>query len=202
MVPCSCGVTCEKLWYGERHETADAAALSGTSQWWFIQSHFFGSGQGQTGRSPWHPCSIPLEWPLALPRDLLLQDIAKYSCFSSPQTLQRHLVGGFWCTCEGRGWRCHRCHRRDGESGTQSRTGWERRKPTPSAPTAPLPSPHCLQTAKNLPAQAKKTHLPTHTVLTMKTLIIFHSPIKGMIHLGEWARRITQDEHGDVAVLG
>lgn len=29
----------------------------------------------------------------------------------------------------------------------------------------------------------------------MKTLIIFHLSIKGMIQGGEWARSITQDEH-------
>lgn len=159
----------------------------------------FGSGQGRTGRSPRHPRSIPSERPFTLARDALLRNI---SCFSSPQPLQSRSVGGSWRTCKGRGWRCHRCHRRGGESGTRSRIGWERREPAPAAPTAPLPSPHRSQSAKNFPAQAKKTHLPTHTVLTMKTLIIFHSPIKGMIHLGEWARRITQDEHGDAAVLG
>lgn len=58
-----------------------------------------------------------------------------------------------------------------------------------TAPRSPALAKH-----EDLPARAKKTHLPTHTVLTMKTLIIFHSPIKGMIHVGEWARRITQDE--------
>lgn len=52
-----------------------------------------------------------------------------------------------------------------------------------------------LPKQEDFPARAKKTHLPTHSVLTMKTLIIFRSPIKGMIHLGEWAQRITQDEH-------
>lgn len=124
------------------------------------------------------------------------------SCFSSPQPFQSHLVGSSWCTCEESGWRCHRCHRRGGDGGARScrdscpgRIGCERAHTGSSHRTAFL-SPS-LAKHENFPARAKKTHLPTHTVLTMKTLIIFHSPIKGMIHLGEWAWRITQDEHHD-----
>lgn len=68
------------------------------------------------------------------------------------------------------------------------------RASTAPARLLPLHRSPALAKHEDLPARAKKTHLPTHTVLTMKTLIIFHSPIKGMIHVGEWARRITQDE--------
>lgn len=148
------------------------------------------SGLRQGGCVPFPDRQVTLQHPRVIPSSsplchLLLQ---KKIIFSSHQPLENHSVCGSQC-----------CERLEGslEGGTGATGGHgaqSQHGSCPAAPTAPLPAPHRLQKHEDLPARAKKTHLPTHTVLTMKTLIIFHSPIKGMIHGGEWARRITQDE--------
>lgn len=149
------------------------------------------------GRCP-HSIPSPASWS----NHLCLQGARRCKIIHGFQ-LPNHLVGSSWLhLLRESSWRCHQCHRRGGESGAWSchssfpgRTGCGRAHTSSSHPSANLSA--SLPKPEHFQSRAKQAHLPTHTVLTMKTPIRFHSPIKGMIHVGEWARRITQDERGD-----